>query len=107
MLEDVFKVQNQVLSTYGKSEQCIEKWNRVELTKKTSHCIRVVLFLRKRRLKNNLFTRLDSNDNRRRALDLCTLQCFEKLLVMYPIRAERWWIPIAPKSLQALHGAEN
>ena len=46
-------VKNEVLSTYGKSALIHKKWtDRVELTKKTSHC-KSRDFLRKRRLKKN------------------------------------------------------
>ena len=44
-------VEIEVLSTYGKSALMHKKWtDRVELTKKTSHC-KSRDFLRKRRLK--------------------------------------------------------
>ena len=44
-------VENEVLSTYGKSALMHKKWiDRVEMTKKTSHC-KSRDFLRKRRLK--------------------------------------------------------
>ena len=46
-------VENEVLSTYSKSAIMHKKWtDRVELTKKTSHC-KSRDFLRKRRLKKN------------------------------------------------------